>query len=26
MALAHMLLGLIWNAILIGGSHYFAGQ
>lgn len=25
MALAHMLLGLIWNAVLIGGSHYFAG-
>ncbi len=24
MALAHMLLGLIWNAVLIGGSHYFA--
>ncbi|MEZ2587823.1 LysE family translocator [Pantoea agglomerans] len=26
MALAHMLLGLIWNAVLIGGSHYFAGH
>lgn len=26
MALTHMLLGLIWNAILIGGSHYFAGH
>jgi threonine/homoserine/homoserine lactone efflux protein len=26
MALAHMLLGLIWNALLIGGSHYFAGH
>lgn len=24
MALAHMLLGLIWNAVLIGGSHYFS--
>ena len=24
MALAHMLLGLLWNAVLIGGSHYFA--
>lgn len=26
MALAHMLLGLIWNAVLICGSHYFAGH
>ena len=26
MALTHMLLGLIWNAVLIGGSHYFAGH
>lgn len=26
MALAHMLLGLVWNAVLIGGSHYFAGH
>ncbi|MGN8161600.1 LysE family translocator [Pantoea sp. 22096] len=26
MALAHMLLGLFWNAILIGGSHYFASH
>jgi len=26
MALAHMLLGLIWNAVLIGGSHYFASH
>lgn len=26
MALAHMLLGLIWNAVLIGGSHYFSGH
>jgi len=26
MALAHMLLGLFWNAVLIGGSHYFAGH
>ncbi|WP_422880988.1 LysE family translocator [Pantoea agglomerans] len=26
MALAHMLLGLIWNVVLIGGSHYFAGH
>jgi len=26
MALAHVLLGLIWNAVLIGGSHYFAGH
>jgi len=26
MALAHMLLGLIWNAVLIGGSHYFVGH
>ncbi|MBB1225957.1 LysE family translocator [Pantoea pleuroti] len=26
MALAHMLLGLIWNAVLIVGSHYFAGH
>lgn len=26
MAQAHMLLGLIWNAVLIGGSHYFAGH
>ncbi|WP_256844297.1 MULTISPECIES: LysE family translocator [unclassified Pantoea] len=26
MALAHMLLGLIWSAVLIGGSHYFAGH
>jgi threonine/homoserine/homoserine lactone efflux protein len=26
MALVHMLLGLIWNAVLIGGSHYFAGH
>ncbi|MCH9406416.1 LysE family translocator [Pantoea agglomerans] len=26
MALAHMLLGLIWNAVLIGGSHYFAAH
>lgn len=26
MALAHMLLGLLWNAVLIGGSHYFAGH
>ncbi len=26
MALAHMLLGLIWNAVLIGGSQYFAGH
>ncbi|AZI51370.1 LysE family translocator [Pantoea agglomerans] len=26
MALAHMLLGLMWNAVLIGGSHYFAGH
>ncbi|KAA5930413.1 MULTISPECIES: LysE family translocator [Pantoea] len=25
MALTHMLLGLFWNAVLIGGSHYFAG-
>ncbi|WP_312757261.1 LysE family translocator [Pantoea brenneri] len=24
MALTHMLLGLVWNAVLIGGSHYFA--
>lgn len=24
MALAHMLLGLVWNAVLIGGSHYFS--
>lgn len=26
MALAHMLLGLVWNAVLIGGSHFFAGH
>ncbi|MHA6311631.1 LysE family translocator [Pantoea sp. S-LA4] len=26
MALAHMVLGLVWNAVLIGGSHYFAGH
>lgn len=26
MALAHLLLGLVWNAVLIGGSHYFAGH
>lgn len=26
MALAHMLLGLFWNAVLIGGSHYFASH
>ncbi len=26
MALAHMLLGLVWNAALIGGSHFFAGH
>lgn len=26
MALAHMLLGLIWNSVLISGSHYFAGH
>lgn len=26
MALTHMLLGQIWNAVLIGGSHYFAGH
>lgn len=24
MALAHMVLGLVWNAVLIAGSHYFA--
>ncbi|MBS6034334.1 MAG: LysE family translocator [Pantoea sp.] len=24
MALTHMLLGLVWNAVLIGGSYYFA--
>lgn len=24
MALTHMLLGLVWNAVLIGSSHYFA--
>jgi len=26
MALAHMLLGLVWNAVLIGGSHFFASH
>ncbi|MCE0491379.1 LysE family translocator [Pantoea sp. Mb-10] len=26
MALTHMAIGLLWNAILIGGSHYFAAQ
>ena len=26
MALTHMLLGLVWNTVLIGGSHYFAGH
>lgn len=26
MALAHMVLGLVWNAVLIGGSHYFASH
>ncbi|MDL4912259.1 MAG: LysE family translocator [Enterobacterales bacterium endosymbiont of Blomia tropicalis] len=26
MALAHMLLGLMWNAVLIGGSRYFSRQ
>lgn len=26
MALAHMMLGLLWNAVLIGGSHFFAAH
>ncbi|QDY42179.1 LysE family translocator [Candidatus Pantoea soli] len=26
MALTHMIIGLMWNAVLIGGSHYFAGH
>lgn len=26
MALTHMLIGLLWNAALIGGSHYFAAH
>lgn len=26
MALAHMAIGLVWNAVLIGGSHYFSAH
>lgn len=26
MALTHMVIGLMWNAVLIGGSHYFAAH
>lgn len=26
MALTHMAIGLVWNALLIGGSHYFAAH
>ncbi len=26
MALTHMLIGLVWNAVLIGGSQYFAAH
>lgn len=26
MALTHMAIGLVWNAVLIGGSHYFAAH
>lgn len=26
MALTHMLVGLVWSAVLIGSSHYFAEQ
>lgn len=26
MALTHMVIGLMWNAVLIGGSHYFADR
>jgi len=26
MALTHMMIGLVWNAVLIGGSQYFAAH
>lgn len=26
MALTHMIIGLLWNTILIGGSHYFSAH
>lgn len=26
MALTHMVIGLLWNAVLIGSSHYFADR